>query len=81
LRLIPKVFGPNPQAPEAPQLAKVSKQKTYKPFRITSFADSHRLTLLISHLFEKRGEGVGTLPIEFPIWDQGWNHVLAAFST
>jgi hypothetical protein len=32
---------------EAPQLAKISRQKAYRPSGTTSFTDSRRLTLLL----------------------------------
>ena len=37
--------------------ATISKQMTYKPFRITSFAHPHHLNPFLSHPSEKQGGG------------------------
>ena len=47
-------------------LARIAKQRSYKPFRITSFADPHPLTPLESHLFEKQGGEGGTKSRSLP---------------
>ena len=40
-------------------LATISKEWTYKSFRIISFAHPHHLTPFLSHLSKNRGEGEG----------------------